>query len=59
MGDVTDSRNAGDRSERERARRLADVFGAVLPETTSDERVTDSAADSERWYRENRPPHHE
>ncbi|QGK68651.1 hypothetical protein GIY23_02955 [Allosaccharopolyspora coralli] len=53
-------------SETERARRLAEVFGDVLPDTTSDERRSGSTGDepegrdeSERWYRENRPPHHD
>ncbi|MGW4211614.1 hypothetical protein ACWEIJ_26715 [Lentzea sp. NPDC004789] len=40
-----------------RRRRLAEVFGDVLPETTSDERGGPEA-DREAWYRENRPPHH-
>jgi hypothetical protein len=45
----------------ERRRRLAEVFGDPLPETTSDER--DDAAPStepasERWLREQVPPHH-
>ncbi len=51
---------------RERKQRLADIFGEVLPETTSDERTPSdsrSAAGDDaarmRWYRENRPPHHE
>lgn len=45
----------------DRRRRLAEVFGEVLPETTSDER-RNSTSDSEnqdRWYRENKPPHHD
>jgi hypothetical protein len=44
-----------------RRRRLAEVFGEVLPETTGDDRPdagTPGSAD-ERWYTENRPPHHE
>jgi hypothetical protein len=46
---------------RENRRKLADVFGDVLPETTVDERPDDpvGAGDSERWYQENRPPHYE
>jgi hypothetical protein len=47
----------------ERRRRLAAVFGEVLPETTSDDR--DPAADSgaresadDRWLRDQVPPHH-
>lgn len=43
-----------------RRRRLADVFGDVLPESTSDDkpdRATDGVDDS--WYTDNRPPHHD
>ena len=41
-------------------RRLLDeIFGDVLPDTTSDERdQSGEAGYSEQWYRENRPPHH-
>ena len=39
------------------ARRLADIFGEVLPESTADDR--DAARRDERWYAENRPPHHD
>jgi len=46
----------------ERRRRLAAVFGEVLPETTSDERDpapdTDGDDRSEQWLLEQRPPHH-
>lgn len=47
-------------ADRRRARKLAEVFGDILPETTSDDRVSDEnrESDPERWYRENRPPHH-
>jgi hypothetical protein len=46
----------------ERRRRLAEVFGDVLPETTSDERddeapSTDGEA-ADRWLRSQVPPHH-
>jgi hypothetical protein len=46
-----------------RRRRLAAVFGDVLPETTSDERDADSSATSDddaqdRWLRGQVPPHH-
>lgn len=43
-----------------RRRKLAEAFGEVLPATTSDERAAGTAdtGDSGRWYRENRPPHH-
>jgi hypothetical protein len=51
------------REDAERKRRLAEVFGDVLPETTSDERdpeaadVRDEAA-RDAWYRDQVPPHH-
>lgn len=52
-------------AEAARRRRLAEVFGDVLPETTSDERDPDaptreSASESagEAWLRAQVPPHH-
>lgn len=44
-----------------RRRRVEEVFGDVLPDTTSDEREPDdereeSARDS--WFRDQVPPHH-
>jgi hypothetical protein len=41
-------------------RRLDRVFGEILPTITGDERDPEPADDAERerWYRENRPPHH-
>lgn len=49
----------------QRRRRLAEIFGDVLPETTRDERDDDAprADDSEgdageRWLRSQVPPHH-
>jgi hypothetical protein len=42
-------------------RKLDEVFGDVLPSTTSDERDDghdQGSRDNERWYRDNRPPHH-
>lgn len=45
-----------------RRRRLAEVFGDVLPETTSDERDADAGASregaAEAWLRAQVPPHH-
>jgi hypothetical protein len=42
-------------------RTLDDVFGDVLPDVTRDE-LEDGAEgadrDPDRWYRDNRPPHH-
>ena len=51
----------GPESDWERRKRLAEVFGDTLPDTTSDERddtapEKDSASD--RWLREQVPPHH-
>ena len=52
-------------SDWERRRRLAEVFGDVLPETTSDEREPDpreqtdaDESPSDAWLREQVPPHH-
>ncbi|PSL54151.1 hypothetical protein B0I31_107206 [Saccharothrix carnea] len=42
--------------EAARRRRLAEVFGDVLPEDSSDEPRPTGRDD--RWYEENRPPHH-
>jgi hypothetical protein len=51
----------------QRRKRLAEVFGDVLPDTTSDERDPDlssgaagDAADpaGDRWLRSQVPPHH-
>jgi hypothetical protein len=44
-------------------RMLDEIFGDVLPTITSDERDEQDGrgpgdADRERWYRDNRPPHH-
>jgi hypothetical protein len=47
--------------EAERKRRLAEVFGDVLPETTSDERDEasgESEGSRDAWYRDQVPPHH-
>jgi hypothetical protein len=50
------------REEADRKRRLAEVFGDVLPETTSDERDEESGSSDETardaWYRDQVPPHH-
>jgi hypothetical protein len=52
-------------SDWERQRRLAEVFGDVLPETTADEREPDPGdkgegpdAKGDAWLREQVPPHH-
>jgi hypothetical protein len=63
---ATDAAPGTDDAEWRRRRRLAEVFGDVLPDTTSDERepgAADQATDSgsrsgDRWLREQVPPHH-
>jgi hypothetical protein len=46
-------------AEAARRRRLAEVFGEVLPESTTDDRSPEEGdTEREAWYRENRPPHH-
>ena len=64
-GDTDSSRGAGPGREAEggaaaraRKRRLAEIFGEVLPESTSDDRPGSDQARGDNWYRENRPPHH-
>jgi hypothetical protein len=52
---------ADETADWERKRRLAAVFGDVLPETTSDERdPAESRPDtaSDEWLRAQVPPHH-
>ena len=45
-------------TEWQRRRRLAAVFGDVLPETTSDERDESDSGTAEEWLRRQVPPHH-
>jgi hypothetical protein len=46
-------------TEWERKRRLAAVFGDVLPETTTDERdEKDDSGRSDDWLKSQVPPHH-
>lgn len=51
-----------DESEAHRRRRLAAVFGDVLPETTQDERDPEPPSEEDdardRWLRGQVPPHH-
>ncbi|WP_203225483.1 hypothetical protein [Williamsia herbipolensis] len=54
-----------DRDEWERRRRLAEVFGDDLPGVTTDEASPTSDRDhssarsaDDRWFLDNRPPHH-
>ena len=51
---ATDAASAA--AEAARRRRLAEVFGDVLPEGSSDDPRPTGRDD--RWYEENRPPHH-
>lgn len=52
-----------DEDKRRRAaekRRADEIFGDVLPDTTSDEREPGQRTpDSDSWFLENRPPHHD
>ena len=51
-------------SDWQRRRRLAAVFGDVLPDTTSNEREPETTAEAsgedagDRWLRSQVPPHH-
>ena len=46
-------------TEAERKRRLAAVFGDVLPDTTTDERDDkDDVRGSDEWLKSQVPPHH-
>lgn len=51
----------GSRSAKSRRRpSVADVFGDVLPDVTSDERTPESGEPlGDDWYQDNRPPHHD
>ena len=61
---MSDERSRDDASEPDwvRRRRLAQVFGDALPETTSDERDPEPAKADEsatdRWLKSQVPPHH-
>jgi hypothetical protein len=54
LGDEVPERGEGEFAQA--VERLAEVFGDVLPETSSDEPRPSGRDD--RWYEENRPPHH-
>ena len=49
-------------TEWQRKRRLAEVFGETLPETTRDEQTTGEdapgSAKGDTWLQEQVPPHH-
>lgn len=57
-----DEQPPGSDSSQARLRRLAEIFGTVLPESTSDDRVIEDrregTSQGDDWYLENRPPHH-
>ena len=58
---MTPPEPSGDEPDWVRRRRLAAVFGDVLPETTSDEREPGAARDEsagDAWLRAQVPPHH-
>jgi hypothetical protein len=62
--EADDSQAESDRPETDwqRRRRLAEIFGDVLPDTTSDERdPSERGPEQERgdtWLKEQVPPHH-
>ena len=59
MSTRTNTRKA--ESDQARRRRIAAVFGEVLPDTTSDEREAgspDERGDGDSWLRAQVPPHH-
>ena len=62
MNDDTLAQDApADEPAWQRRRRLAAVFGDVLPDTTRDERDPDAVADEgaqDHWLRSQVPPHH-
>jgi len=58
-GRVTQPREEPETTRRPDQKRLGEVFGDVLPDTTSDERDPDRRDRGDSWYEENRPPHHE
>lgn len=57
-----DRRTSEEAAEAARKRRLAEVFGEVLPESTSDDRDPDGSTGgesaSDEWLRRQVPPHH-
>jgi len=55
---VTDRKGPDGESDWERKRRLARIFGDVLPETTRDERDDERPRSSDDWLKSQVPPHH-
>ncbi|NIJ10463.1 hypothetical protein FHU38_000807 [Saccharomonospora amisosensis] len=53
-------RPADEPAKAPRRRRIEEIFGEVVPETTSDEKDPGvERGRSDEWYLENRPPHHD
>ncbi|MCT2582957.1 hypothetical protein [Actinophytocola gossypii] len=66
MTDEPNQRDQRDQPGRDQRRRqptrpnLDEIFGDVLPATTSDEREPEHpSGDRDAWYERNRPPHHD
>lgn len=57
--DVDRRVDEGARRNAKLRRRIDDVFGDDLPESTSDDRDEAHKGDSQEWYRAQRPPHYE
>jgi hypothetical protein len=58
-----DDTSSSEETAWQRRKRLAAVFGDVLPETTADERddtpaPPDAESATDRWLKEQVPPHH-
>jgi hypothetical protein len=57
---VTDKPDDQATGRRPRRPNLEEIFGDVLPATTSDEREPEPPdTDQDSWYERNRPPHHD
>jgi hypothetical protein len=58
--DTPEARAEAVAAERARKRRLAEIFGDVLPDQTSDDADApgESGGRDEQWYRQQTPPHH-
>lgn len=59
MSEEQSDREQPAEEEWRRKRRLAEIFGEVLPETTGDDREGRVASDAgEDWLKSQVPPHH-
>ena len=60
MGSAEDEDREAEEVERKKRRRRAEVFGDVLPDSTSDDRDDDAGerSDGDEWLRRQVPPHH-